>query len=52
VENFGIENYFSDLKNCNIILGNPSSGILEAPTFEKTVVNVGDKQKKDYKVIM
>lgn len=44
IENFGRLNYFSALKSCEFLLGNTSSGILEAASFGKFVVNVGDRQ--------
>lgn len=37
--------YLSMMKNCDVIIGNSSSGILEAPYFKVPVVNVGDRQK-------
>jgi GDP/UDP-N,N'-diacetylbacillosamine 2-epimerase (hydrolysing) len=45
IENFGKENYFSAMYYCKFLLGNSSSGILEAATFGKYVINVGDRQK-------
>lgn len=45
IENFGKENYFSAMHYAKIMIGNTSSGILEAASFEKYVVNVGDRQK-------
>lgn len=45
VENFGRENYFAAMKNSTMIIGNTSSGILEAASFKKYVINVGDRQK-------
>ncbi|MEZ0184344.1 UDP-N-acetylglucosamine 2-epimerase [Flavobacterium oncorhynchi] len=45
IENFGKENYFSAMYYAAILLGNTSSGILEAASFGKYVVNVGDRQK-------
>jgi len=45
VENFGKLNYFSALKSTRLVLGNSSSGIIEAASFNKYVVNVGDRQK-------
>ena len=45
IENFGKINYFSAMYYASILLGNTSSGILEAASFEKYVVNVGDRQK-------
>ncbi|CAM1339433.1 UDP-N-acetylglucosamine 2-epimerase [Tenacibaculum aestuarii] len=45
VENFGKENYFSAMYYSDFLLGNTSSGIIEAASFNKYVVNVGDRQK-------
>jgi GDP/UDP-N,N'-diacetylbacillosamine 2-epimerase (hydrolysing) len=45
IENFGKINYFSAMYYASILLGNTSSGILEAASFGKYVVNVGDRQK-------
>jgi GDP/UDP-N,N'-diacetylbacillosamine 2-epimerase (hydrolysing) len=44
VENFGKENYFSAMHHAQLLIGNSSSGILEAASFGKRVVNVGDRQ--------
>ena len=45
VENFGKENYFSAMYYSRILIGNTSSGIIEAASFGKYVINVGDRQK-------
>lgn len=45
VENFGKENYFSAMYYSDFLLGNTSSGVIEAASFNKYVVNVGDRQK-------
>jgi GDP/UDP-N,N'-diacetylbacillosamine 2-epimerase (hydrolysing) len=45
IENFGKVNYFSAMYYAQVLIGNTSSGILEAASFEKYVVNVGDRQK-------
>lgn len=45
VENFGKENYFSAIHYSKILIGNTSSGIIEAASFGKYVINVGDRQK-------
>ena len=37
--------YYSALKNCNIIIGNSSSAIIEAPYFNIPSINIGDRQK-------
>lgn len=44
IDNFGRENYFNAMKYCKFLLGNSSSGIIEAASFGKYVVNVGDRQ--------
>jgi len=45
VENFGVQGYFSAMKHCTFLLGNTSSGILEAASFKKYVINLGNRQK-------
>jgi GDP/UDP-N,N'-diacetylbacillosamine 2-epimerase (hydrolysing) len=45
VKSFGRLNYFAAMKKCEFLLGNTSSGIIEAASFNKFVVNVGDRQK-------
>ncbi|MGB1307435.1 MAG: UDP-N-acetylglucosamine 2-epimerase [Oceanihabitans sp.] len=45
IENFGKINYFSAMHYASILIGNTSSGIIEAASFNKYVVNVGDRQK-------
>jgi GDP/UDP-N,N'-diacetylbacillosamine 2-epimerase (hydrolysing) len=45
IENFGRENYFSAMKYSKFLIGNTSSGILEAASFGKYVVNVGNRQE-------
>lgn len=45
VENFGTLGYFSCMKHCAFLLGNTSSGIIEAASFNKYVINIGDRQK-------
>lgn len=45
VENFGTEGYFSCMNLCVFVAGNSSSGIIEAASFKKYVVNIGDRQK-------
>ena len=45
IKSFGKENYFSAMKNCKFLLGNSSSGIIEAASFNKFVINVGNRQK-------
>jgi GDP/UDP-N,N'-diacetylbacillosamine 2-epimerase (hydrolysing) len=45
VENFGTQSYFTAMKHVRILVGNTSSGIVEAASFNKYVINVGDRQK-------
>jgi GDP/UDP-N,N'-diacetylbacillosamine 2-epimerase (hydrolysing) len=45
VDNFGKGNYFSAMYYSKVLIGNTSSGIIEAASFGKYVVNVGDRQK-------
>lgn len=45
VENFGSLGYFSCMKHCSFLLGNTSSGIIEAASMQKYVINLGDRQK-------
>jgi GDP/UDP-N,N'-diacetylbacillosamine 2-epimerase (hydrolysing) len=44
-ENLGTTAYFSCLKYSRFVIGNTSSGISEAPSFNKYYINVGDRQK-------
>jgi len=45
VSALGKHNYFAAMKQSSFMLGNTSSGILEAASFRKWVINVGDRQK-------
>lgn len=38
--------YLSLLYKCNLLIGNSSSGILEAATYKKPVINIGKRQNK------
>jgi GDP/UDP-N,N'-diacetylbacillosamine 2-epimerase (hydrolysing) len=44
-ENLGTESYFTAMKYCSLIFGNSSSGIIEAASFNKYVINIGTRQK-------
>ena len=44
-ENLGIKGYFTAMKHSLLMVGNTSSGIIEAASFKKWVVNLGDRQK-------
>jgi UDP-N-acetylglucosamine 2-epimerase (non-hydrolysing)/GDP/UDP-N,N'-diacetylbacillosamine 2-epimerase (hydrolysing) len=37
--------YLSALQYVDVVIGNSSSGLIEAPTFRKPTVNLGDRQK-------
>ena len=45
IESFGKTNYFNAMKYAEFLLGNTSSGIIEAASFGKYVINVGNRQK-------
>lgn len=45
IENLGIRSYFTAMKYCRFLLGNTSSGIIEAASFGKFVIDLGDRQK-------
>lgn len=44
-EHLGQRRYFGCLRHCAAMLGNSSSGLVEAPAFELPVVNVGNRQE-------
>lgn len=44
IPNLGIRNYLSLMKIASVMVGNSSSGILEAPSFKLPVVNIGTRQ--------
>lgn len=41
----GLHRYLSCMAQCDGVVGNSSSGLLEAPTLRKGTVNIGDRQK-------
>ncbi len=45
VENFGNLAYYTCMKYAKLLIGNTSSGISEAPSFNTYFINVGDRQK-------
>ena len=45
VENLGTRAYFSLMRAAAAMVGNSSSGIIEAASFELPVVNIGDRQQ-------
>lgn len=44
VGSLGARNYLSMMKYCAAVVGNSSSGIIEAPSFKRATVNVGSRQ--------
>lgn len=44
IENLGSRSYFTAMKYCSFLLGNTSSGIIEAASFSKYVINLGNRQ--------
>jgi len=44
VTSLGQLNYLSALKHTDVIVGNSSSGISEAPSFKIATINIGDRQ--------
>ena len=45
VENLGVQGYFSAMALATAMVGNSSSGIVEAASFKLPVVNVGNRQR-------
>lgn len=45
VNSLGHRRYFGALRLAAAVIGNSSSGIIEAPTFNVPTVNIGDRQK-------
>ena len=45
VKSLGQLRYLSAMKYVDLLIGNTSSGIIEAASFNKPVVNIGDRQK-------
>ncbi|MFH1798624.1 MAG: UDP-N-acetylglucosamine 2-epimerase [Candidatus Omnitrophota bacterium] len=43
-DNLGSNNYYSLLENAKFMIGNSSSGLLEAASFNLPVINVGERQ--------
>lgn len=41
----GMVRYLSALKYCSVVIGNSSSGLVEAPSFGIPTINIGDRQK-------
>ena len=45
IESFGMKGYLTCMKYSKFLLGNTSSGFVEAAFFPKWVINIGDRQK-------
>jgi GDP/UDP-N,N'-diacetylbacillosamine 2-epimerase (hydrolysing) len=45
VASLGMVRYLSAVKYCEFVLGNSSSGVIEAPALGVPTVNIGDRQK-------
>ena len=41
----GRQKYLSIMKNCDAVVGNSSSGLLEAPYFNVPTINIGSRQE-------
>lgn len=44
-ENLGSQGYFTAMKYCSFLLGNTSSGIIEAASFGRWIINLGNRQE-------
>lgn len=44
-ESLGSLLYLSIMKQCRLVIGNSSSGLVEAPFMRKPVINIGNRQK-------
>lgn len=45
VDHLGSQRFFSCLRHTDLMIGNSSSGIIEAPSFGLPVVNIGERQR-------
>lgn len=45
VESLGMKRYLSALNYASMVIGNSSSGLLEAPVFQIPTINIGERQK-------
>lgn len=44
-DSLGVKRYLSALKYANMVIGNSSSGLIEAPSFKIPTINIGDRQR-------
>ena len=45
IESLGMVRYLSALKYAKMVIGNSSSGLVEAPSFRIPTINIGDRQR-------
>lgn len=45
ISSLGRIRYLTAMKYCQVVIGNSSSGILEAPSFHVPTINIGDREK-------
>ena len=45
VPSLGVMRYLSAVKNAKLVIGNSSSGLIEAPSLGVPTINIGDRQK-------
>lgn len=45
IDSLGMVRYLSAMKYCSMVIGNSSSGILEAPAMGVPTINIGDRQR-------
>lgn len=45
VTSLGRARYYSAISHCTAVVGNSSSGLVEAPSFNKPTLNIGNRQK-------
>lgn len=45
IDSLGVNRYISAISSAKFVIGNSSSGIIEAPSFHVPTVNIGDRQK-------
>ncbi len=44
-KNLGAQGYYAALMACSFVIGNSSSGLMEAPYFHKRVIDIGTRQE-------
>lgn len=45
IASLGMRRYLSAVRYCTMVIGNSSSGIIEAPSFQVPAVDIGDRQR-------